>query len=153
MGTRLISNRRTSDECPSWLDSSVGQSVASKLQGGLGHHFESRSNLELLMIVKSLLGSFLLLYVFFLIFSNCFFVTTLLQEKVQQKSKKLKISDKRRKENGIKDSLHEERVTLRKRRGYYVRIFLLNNSDNISSYLTNDSFVRESLLRNENICG
>jgi len=106
------------------------------------------------MIVKSLLGSFLLLYLlFFSIIFNCSFVTILLQEKAHQKSKKLKISDKRRKENGIKGSLHEERVTLRKRRGYSVRIFLLSNSDNISSYLTNDSFLRESLVRNENVCG
>lgn len=117
MGTRLISNSRTSDECPGWLDSSVGQSVTSKLQGDLGYHFESRSNLELLMIVKSLLGSFLLYFFQYFLIASLYNIITGESAPKKQKTENFRQKEKRKRDQGQssrgKSYVEEEKRILR----------------------------------------
>jgi len=55
---------------------------------------------------------------------------------VLQRSKKQKISDKRRRGNEIKGNLREERVMWRKRKGFYAKSFQLSELYCIPRYKT-----------------
>lgn len=65
---------------------------------------------------------------------SCIHHLSRFQVKVLLRNKRLKIFDKRRKENAIKGSRHEEKVMWRKKRGFCDKICLLNKWDFCSEY-------------------